>query len=77
MSAPSEMRCMSMSAKLHRGEDDGERQRNGERDDEAGPDAERDEADGENDRHRLPQRFHELGDRALHRDRLIGDQIAA
>jgi hypothetical protein len=62
---------------VHRREDNGERQRNGERDHEAGPHAERDEADGEDDRHRLPQGFHELGDRASHRHRLIGDEMGS
>ena len=64
ISAPSEMRCMSMLGELHHREDDGERQRNRQRDDEARPHAEADEADDQDDRDRLPERRHEFGDRA-------------
>ena len=75
MSAPSEMRCMSMSVELHDREHDRERQRNGKRNDQARPHAEADEADHQDDRDRLPQRRHELGDGALDRHRLIGHQL--
>ena len=49
ISAPSEMRCMSMPADLHDREHDGQRQRNRQRDDEARPDAEADEAHDQDD----------------------------
>ena len=62
------------AGQLHEGEDDGERQRNGERNHQAGANAEADETHHENDRHGLPQRCHEVGDGVLDRDRLIGDQ---
>ena len=52
----------------------GEDERDRERHHDPGAQAEAEEADAEHDRNRLPQRLHELVDRVLDRDRLVGDQ---
>ena len=62
------------AGQLHEREDDGERQRNGERNDQVRANAEANETHHENDRHGLPKRRHEVGDGVLDRHRLIGDQ---
>ena len=64
-----------MSSHLHDRKDDGQRQRNGKRDDQAGSDAEADEADDEDDGDRLQQRRHEFGDGAVDRDGLVRNEF--
>ena len=59
----------------HDREHDGQRQRDRQRHDQAGPHAEAEEAHAQDDRHRLPQRFHELADGDLDRGRLVGDEM--
>ena len=63
------------AGQLHDREDDGERQRNGERNHQARPYAESDKAHGQDDPDRLPQRRHELGDGVLDRHGLIGHKF--
>ena len=75
ISAPSEMRCRSMSNDLHDRKDDGERQRDRQRDDGARPDAQADEADRHDDGDGLPQRLHELADGVIDVTRLVRDQM--
>ena len=60
---------------LHDRKDDGQRQRNGKRDNQAGAHTEADEAHDENDRDRLQQRCHEFGDGAVDGDGLVRDQF--
>ncbi len=59
---------------VHHGEDDGHRQRNGQRHHGAWPHPQADEAAHENDDDGLPQRGHEVVDGMVHRDSLVGDQ---
>ena len=75
MSAPSEMRCMSMPASSMSEKTMASVSGMASAITRPGPNAEADEAHRQNDRDRLPQRRHELGDRALDRHRLIGDQF--
>ena len=60
---------------LHDRKDDGQRQRNGKRDDQAGSDAEADEADDENNGDRLQQRRHEFRDGAVDGDGLVRNEF--
>ena len=74
ISAPSEMRCRSMLSDVHDREHDRQRQRDRQRHHRAGAHAEADEAADEDDHDRLPQRGHEVADRDVDGDRLVGDQ---
>jgi hypothetical protein len=58
---------------VHEEERDAQRQRDGQRDDEAGAQAERQEAHQQHDAHRLGERAREFSHRALHRRRLVVD----
>ena len=57
------------------GEHRGERQRNGQGDDQSGAHAEADEARDEDDGDRLPERRHEVGDRVIDGHGLVGNQM--
>ena len=59
---------------LHDGEDNDERERNGGSNHQAGTETEADETGDEDDPDGLPQRGHELGNGAVDRCRLVGDQ---
>ena len=74
ISAPSDIRCISMLDEPHDRKDNRQRERYGERDDQAGSNTETDEAHHHDDGDRLYQRDHELADGLVDHDGLVRNQ---